>query len=135
MKTVIRKGLFETSSSSEDSLSIYQEMKLYILPKDIYNRFISGEIYVRFGNNIHPEWSDDILCVDEANSKPLKEYGLMWDNGKLAIGGYVFNYLQYLYVNYKTFTDVLYHHFSEHELFNYEDGNDMIFGYYGYTED
>lgn len=45
MKINLRKGLFETSSSSEDSLSVYQDMKLYILPKDVYNRFIDGDVY------------------------------------------------------------------------------------------
>ena len=134
MKTNLRKGLFETSSSSEDSLSVYQDMKLFILPKDVYNRFVDGEVYVRFGDNIHPEWTSDVNHVNEANATPLKKYNLLRPDGGI-IKGYIFYYTQYLYINYATFWDELQYHYSEFEWFDYEDGDNIIFGYYGYTEE
>ena len=62
MKINLRKGLFETSSSSEDSLSVYQDMNLFILPKDKYEQFVDGKLYVKF-DNIHPSVSDDYLKI------------------------------------------------------------------------
>ena len=134
-KVVIRKGLFETSSSSEDSLSVYQDMKLYVLPKDVYNRFVDGEVYVRFGYGIHPEWTDDVNYVNKTNAEPMKKYNLVRPNDGGLIRGYIFHYTQYLYISYSTYWDELNYHYSEFEWFDYEDGDNIIFGYYGYTED
>ncbi len=136
MKINLRKGLFETSSSSEDSLSVYQDMKLYILPKDIYNRFINGEVYIRFGENIRPDWSDDENAIEEANKEPVKKYNLASSTPgyKFAVG-HLYYYFDKFYIDYKSYTGELYYHFSDYQLFNYEDGDNMIFGFYAYTED
>lgn len=73
MKSVIRKGIFETSSSSEDSLSVYQDMKLYVLPKDIYNKFVDGKIYIRASDQIYPEYVEtEIEAIDKNNEMIAK---------------------------------------------------------------
>lgn len=138
-KVVIRKGLFETSSSSEDSLSVYQDMKLYILPKDVYNKFKSNEIYIKL-NDINPSWTDDEDYVIAANEESIKE-------AKIRLGGYddilykpyfssdVLYYLNHYYTNYDIYTNTLERHYYDVNFFEYENGNDVIFGFYGYIED
>lgn len=138
-KIVIRKSIFETASSSEDSISIYQDMHLYILPLDIYNKFISGEVYVKF-NNINPSWTDDEDCVIAANEESIKE-------AKIRLGGYddilykpyfssdALYYLNHYYTNYDIYQKVISRYYSDFEFFTYENGNDVIFGFYGYTEE
>lgn len=76
MKSVIRKGIFETSSSSEDSLSVYQDMKLYILPKDIYDKFVDGKIYLRVSDQqIYPEYVENEIEAIDKNNEMIAKIG------------------------------------------------------------
>lgn len=138
-KIVIRKSIFETASSSEDSVSIYQDMHLYILPLDIYNKFISGEVYVKF-NNINPSWIDDEDYVIAANENSIKEAKIRLEayDDLIYIPYYHSDGLYYLenyYTNYNVFQKVVSRYYYDFEFFTYENGNDVIFGFYGYTED
>lgn len=139
-KTVIRKGLFETSSSSEDSLSIYQDMKLFILPKNEYEQFVDGKLYVKF-DNIHPSVSDDYLKITEENEKFIYENKISRHLiGKIKtiidVPSWILcPYMDKLYFDYQTYTDMICRHYTDYSFFNYEDGDNLIFGYYGYTED
>lgn len=140
MKINLRKGLFETSSSSEDSLSVYQDMKLFILPKDKYEQFVDGKLYVKF-DNIHPSVSDDYLKITEENEKFIYENKISIHLlGKIKTiidvpSWILYPYMDKLYFDYKTYTDMIYMHYADYSLFNYEDDNNVIFGYYGYTEE
>ena len=136
MKTNLRKGLFETSSSSEDSLSVYQDMKLYILPKDIYNKFLDNQIWIKF-SGIHPSWSDDENVIKEANEAPNKKYHVIENyNGKPWFNPVrIYHYLDSFYINYETYSNMLNSQFSDHNIFEYEDNDNIIFGFYGYQEE
>jgi len=136
MKVNLRKGIFETSSSSEDSLSVYQEMKLYILPKDIYNNFLDGKIWIKF-DGIRPHWCADAKTVEEKNKIPNKEYHVIeFYNNQLWVNPLrVYYYLDSFYINYETYSNMLGSQFSDYNGFEYEDGDNIIFGFYGYTEE
>lgn len=139
MKGVIRKSIFETSSSSEDSLSVYQDMKLYILPKDVYNKFKSNEIYIKL-NDIHPSWTNDEDCVISANEKSIKESKIRLEEyNNILYKPYFLSdslyYLSHYYTNYDIYTNILKRHYYDVYFFEYENGNDIIFGFYGYIED
>lgn len=140
MKINLRKGLFETSSSSEDSLSVYQDMKLFILPKEEYEQFVDGKLYVKF-DNIHPSVSDDYLKITEENEKFIYENKISRHLlGKIKTiidvpSWILYPYMDKLYFDYKTYTDMIYRHYTDYSLFNYEDDDNFIFGYYGYTEE
>ena len=142
MKINLRKGLFETSSSSEDSLSVYQDMKLYILPKDVYNRFINGKVYIKFGENIRPDWSDDEDCVISANEISIKDIKIRLqqfeNNDALYVPYYLSDalyYLEHYYTNYTIYKNILERYYYDVSFFEYENDNDVIFGFYGYTEE
>ena len=139
MNIKLRKGIFETSSSSEDSLSVYQDMKLYILPKYVYNKFKSNEIYIKL-NDVNPSWTDDKDCVITTNEQSIKE-------SKIRLEGYddilyipyylsdTLYYLSHYYTNYDIYSNILKRHYYEVSFFEYENGNDVIFGFYGYIEE
>lgn len=93
-------------------------------------------MYIRFGENIRPDWSDDKNAIEEANKEPVKKYNLAGMNSgyKFAVG-HLYYYFDKFYIDYESYTHELYYHFSDYELFNYEDGDNMIFGFYAYTED
>lgn len=139
MKINIRKGLFETSSSSEDSLSVYQDMKLFILPKEVYNKFKENELYVKL-NDMYPSFTNDDDCVIAANENSIKEAKIRieaYDDilYKPYWGSDALYYLDHYYTNYKIYTDVVNRHYSDVSFFEYENNNEVIFGFYGYTEE
>ena len=133
MNINIRKGLFETSSSSEDSLSIYQDMKLYVLPKTVYEAFTDGRVCLRFYNTLHPAWSDDENCINEVNSKFINN-SIPGKPGEFNNRSILYS-LDKVYINYNSWVKTLRWHYYDVELFNYEDNDNMIFGYYGYTQE
>ena len=138
-KVVIRKGLFETSSSSEDSLSVYQDMRLYILPKDVYEKFKSGEVYVKL-KDTKPSWTNDEDCVIAANEKSITESKIRLESYddilyKPYYGSDALYYLQHYYTNYSIYFESVGRHYYDVNFFEYENGNDVIFGFYGYIED
>lgn len=140
-KVVIRKGLFETSSSSEDSLSVYQDMKLYILPKDVYDKFVSDDVYVKL-NGINPSWTNDEDCVIAANEVSIKEAKIRleqfaYDNVLYAPyrSSDALYYLEHYYTNYTIYKKILERYYYEVNFFEYENDNNVIFGFYGYIED
>jgi len=133
MKLNIRKGLFETSSSSEDSLSVYQDMKLYILPKTLYEAFTDGRICLRFYNTLRPAWSDVENYINEVNSKFINNI-TAGKPGEFTNGSILYN-INKVYINYNSWVNALRWHYSDFELFNYEYNDSMIFGYYGYTQE
>lgn len=137
-KIVIRKGLFETSSSSEDSLSVYQDIKLYVLPKNIYEKFIDNEIYVKL-NTINPSYTNDEDCVIAANEVSIREAKIRIEdyNGIVYKPYYsdVLYYLERYYTNYDIYRKSLERKYHSVNFFNYENGDDVIFGFYGYIED
>ncbi len=136
MKLNIRKGLFETSSSSEDSLSVYQSMELFILPKKEYKKFINGELYVNF-SDMKPSFTDDEEAMLTANEKFIKERGINRDLKSLEqLGAYlIYNHRSELYINYNIYLRMVNGHFSDANYFEYENGDEVIFGYYGYMLD
>ena len=140
-KIVIRKGLFETSSSSEDSISVYQDMKLFILHKDIYQKFIDGDIYVKL-NTIKPSWTAEEDCIIAANEASIKE-------AKIRLEQYPYDdvlympyfssdalyFLDHYYTNYSIYRKILERFYDDVSFFEYENNGDIIFGYYGYREE
>lgn len=142
MRINIRKGLFETSSSSEDSVSVYQDMKLFIWPKDLYNEFVEGKIYGCFAN-INPSFTDEYADMLEYNEESIKKYNLakhLVSKKEITsvddLSNYIiFNNFNKLFIDYKTWQNVLRCHYYDVEFFEYENEGNIIFGYYGYTEE
>lgn len=136
MKQVIRKGLFETSSSSEDSLSVYQDMELFVLPKDLYEKFEDNELYIKLiSGSIVPMVAEDADWVKEENNKIAKKYKIKLDsNGNIPVY-YCFSNKHEIYVDYQTYIDMVNRYYYEVEFFSKENKDEVIFGYYGYTED
>lgn len=138
MKINLRKGLFETSSSSEDSLSVYQDMKLYILPTDEYEKFWQDELLVKF-NSPNPSISNDMNAIIEANKEILKKYrkdDLEVDEYNIPKRHYLISGIyDELYITYEVWKDILYQHYNDYNMFDYENNGEIIFGFYGYTEE
>ena len=144
MKSVIRKGIFETSSSSEDSLSVYQGMHLYILPKDIYDKFVNGKIYLKASDQIYPEYTENEIEAIEKNNEMVAKVG-----NKIRVESSPKNksfyyphfssdgiyFMNKFFVDYETYKLIIYRYYSGYSLFNYENNGDMIFGFYGYVEE
>lgn len=145
MKSVIRKGIFETSSSSEDSLSVYQDMKLYILPKDIYDKFVDGKIYLRVSDQqIYPEYVENEIEAIDKNNEMIAKIG-----NKIRVESSPKNkffycphyssdgirFMNKFFVDYETYKYIICRYYSDYSLFNYENNGDMIFGFFGYTEE
>lgn len=146
-KTVVRKGLFETASSSEDSLSVYQEMKLYILPAEEYDLFKNNQLYVKFSNTI-PYYTDDKYTVIADNAEQIKLLKLSPEEVKdhltpdketpfiyvpRWIGDFPHN-LRNFYTTYNALRYAASRYYSEVQFFEYENNGDVIFGFYGYFE-
>lgn len=135
----VRKGLFETSSSSEDSLSIYQDMRLFILPEVEYKKFLSGNLYVRF-DGVHPSYTDDFDRMLKENDSAFATYKIptISDYPKSVqnmYGSTLFSYMDKLYIDYKTYLKAINMYYSESNHFDYTDSDNIIFGFYGYTRD
>lgn len=136
----IRKGIFETSSSSEDSISVYQSMKLFILSEVDYKRFLAGDLYVKF-DGLKPVVSDDYMYITNENEKAIKDYniGLVNKSGlKNTANMYasnIYNWMDKLYIDYKTYCRALQLYYYEVSYFDYTEMDNVIFGFYGYTED
>lgn len=124
----VRKGLFETASSSEDSLSVCQDMKLYILAKDFYEKFKNGELYIKF-DALHPSVSDDFLYKSDENDKVLKDKHFQGDQIPAA---YIAGKFEKLFLSFDEYISYLNREYSDYNLFEYENGYFMIFGFYGY---
>lgn len=143
MKFNIRKGLFETSSSSEDSLSVYQEMKLFILDINDYNEFIDGNLYIRFDHlNPYTKEPDKAYETNLNNLKRIYEgvnsfitnYQESKEFKHLSVWGIRDN-LRNIFISYEDLIYMLNNIYSDYEFFNYENNEEMIFGWYGYTEE
>jgi hypothetical protein len=143
MKTQIRQGLFETSSSSEDSLSVSQDMNLYIVLTERYNLFKNGEGYFRFESNT-PVFSEDEEYVYNYNLKFLSSktgYEHITDQYKESktfkhLSAYfIKDYLPYIYISYDEYIYMINHVYSGWDSFEYDNYDETIFGYYGYTYD
>lgn len=136
MKINLRKGLFETSSSSEDSLSVYQDMELFILPIKEYDKFVNDKLYIRL-DNINPSFIENIDEVLKANESFFNKAGYTNDIETLEkLSGYLlYNYRKEVYINYYCYKRMINNHFYDSNFFSYENGANMIFGYYGYTEE
>lgn len=140
MKINIRKGLFETSSSSEDSLSVYQDMQLFILPKAAYEKFVEGKLYIKL-TDMKPPFTADDECKNTANKEAvdkLKQNGSRYNSINSIEDIYTYRWYDFrniFYINYKQYLDMVKSYFYEVNFFNYENGNQVIFGFYGYTEE
>ena len=128
MKIQLRKGLFETSSSSEDSLSVCQDMKLFIVAKDFYEKFKNGKMYIKF-DALHPTVSEDIEYIRDENDKVLTKGGYV-DDKLPAL--YISGKFEKLFLSFDEYVSYLNREYSDYNLFEYEDGYFMIFGFYGY---
>ena len=126
----IRKGIFETSSSSEDSLSVYQSMKLFIIPTWQYEMFTNGDMYICF-NSLHPTVTDNWLYSRELNDKIIKK----GYTGSQIPAAYIAGHFEELYLSYEEYLSYLNREYSDYNLFKYEDGDNTIFGFYGYDYD
>ena len=136
-KIVLRKGIFETSSSSEDSLTVWQEMKLFILPVDEYEKFKNGELYVKL-NGVRPfQYTDDEDVVKEDNIKmsanvdvePFKNHEFIMVNRWCEDFLY---YLNNFYTSYETYRYAANRKYTDVEFFEYDNEGEVIFGFYGY---
>lgn len=141
MKTQIRQGLFETSSSSEDSLSVYQEMNLYIVSKDQYNLFMFNKGYYRFENTI-PIFSDDEDYIYEYNLNYLtsrKGYEHIVEQYKETRTFKHLNYhlikdyLPYIFISYDEYVYMVKNYYYDYDFFDYDNDSQKIFGFYGYN--
>ena len=135
-KLVIRKGLFETSSSSEDSLSVYQDMSIFVLPQDLYQKFEDNELYLKLcTDSIIPMVAEDYNWVKEENKRVAKKYKIKLDNNGEVPYYYCFTNRNSFYINYETYIASIRHYFYDVEFFNKENNDEVIFGFYGYIED
>ncbi len=143
MKTQIRQGLFETSSSSEDSLSVYQDMNLYIGSKDQYELFENNEGYYRFENNV-PIFSDDeeyvynynlnFFSIKKGYENIIEQYKTSRTLKHLSYH-LIKDYLPYIFISYDELVYMIKNIYDGYDLFKYDNDSQKIFGYYGYIYD
>lgn len=126
MKRQIRRGVFETNSSSTHSLTMCS--------KSEYDEFEKGNMYIeRWGSKLYTkeEMIEKFKQMTDWRTKELKYCGVDWDNDEefnrvLQETGYVTydKYWDTVSDEYETFED----------SYTGKDGDTVIaFGYYGYN--
>lgn len=143
----VRKGIFETSSSSEDSVTVYEQMKMYGVKTELFNRFINGEVMFKFGNSdsiedieyLENEYAMDrnIRLMYEKSEKNNHEYSSdiekYKNNGTIA---WPFRCMKHdLYFTYRQFADVFGNEYYEYTPFSETIGEYTVFGVYGYNNE
>ena len=125
MKRQIRRGVFETNSSSTHSLTMCS--------KSEYDEFEKGNMYIeRWGSKLYTkeEMIEKFKQMTDWRTKELKYHGVDWDNDEE-----INRVLEETdYVTYDKYWDTVSEEYETFEdSYTGKDGNTVIaFGYYGY---
>ena len=126
MKRQIRRGVFETNSSSTHSLTMCS--------KSEYDEFEKGNMYIeRWGSKLYTkeEMIEKFKQMTDWRTKELKYRGVDWDNDE------EFNRVleETDYVTYDKYWDTVSEEYETFEdSYTGKDGDTVIaFGYYGYN--
>ena len=126
MKRQIRRGVFETNSSSTHSLTMCS--------KSEYDEFEKGNMYIeRWGSKLYTkeEMIEKFKHMTDWRTKELKYRGVDWDNDE------EFNRVleETDYVTYDKYWDTVSEEYETFEdSYTGKDGDTVIaFGYYGYN--
>lgn len=143
----VRKGIFETSSSSEDSVTVYEQMRMYGVKTELYNRFINGEVMFKFGDSgsiedieyLENEYALDrnIRLMYEKSEQNKNEYSTEIEKYKSkGIICWPFRCMKHeLYFTYGQFTDVFGNEYYDYTPFTETIGEYTVFGVYGYNNE
>ena len=126
MKRQIRRGVFETNSSSTHSLTMCS--------KSEYDEFEKGNMYIeRWGSKLYTKekMNEKFKQMTDWRTKELKYRGVDWDNDE------EFNRVleETDYVTYDKYWDTVSEEYETFEdSYTGKDGDTVIaFGYYGYN--
>ena len=126
MNRQIRRGVFETNSSSTHSLTMCS--------KSEYDEFEKGNMYIeRWGSKLYTkeEMVEKFKQMTDLRTKELKYRGVDWDNNE------EFNRVleETDYVTYDKYWDTVSEEYETFEdSYTGKDGDTVIaFGYYGYN--
>lgn len=126
MKRQIRRGVFETNSSSTHSLTMCS--------KSEYDEFEKGNMYIeRWGSKLYTkeEMIEKFKKMTDWRTKELKYRGVDWNNDE------EFNRVlaETDYVTYESYWDTVSEEYETFEdSYTGKDGETVIaFGYYGYN--